>query len=176
MTNGRRIAGRGGSDVHHQQGLESMILNVGNPTTWIRARERTAGAILEALEAGHVSISYAPMAERIDFTADANGDGKYEAVIGSNIASSGERMEFRVEIIGFREGATYDVTIIKNGAIFRELQLDQSSVTFEDAPAAGARCYYRLEVRGETPEAPTDYQSLYGGLIAMTGAIYVGYD
>jgi hypothetical protein len=175
-SNGRRIAGRGGSDVHHQEGLESMILNVGNPTTWIRARERTGAAVLEALKAGHVSISYAPAAERIDFTADADGDRTYEAVIGSNIASRGSPIEFRIEIVGFRPGAAYNVTVIKNGAILQELALDRASATFIDAPAAGARAYYRLEVRGETPEAPTAYLSLYGGLIAITNPIYVGYE
>ena len=176
LTNGRRIAGRGGSDVHHQEGLESMLLNVGNPTTWIRARERTGAAVMEALKAGHVSISYAPAAERIDFTADADGDGTYEAVIGSNVASRGAPIEFRIEIVGFRAGAAYGVTVIKDGGVFQELALDRASATFTDAPAAGARAYYRLEVRGETPEAPTAYLSLYGGLIAITNPIYVGYD
>jgi hypothetical protein len=176
LTNGRRIAGRGGSDVHHQEGLESMILNVGNPTTWIRARERTGAAVIEALKAGRVSISYAPAAERVDFTADADGDRTYEAVIGSNIASRGAPIEFRIEIMGFRPGAAYNVTVIKDGATFQELVLDRASATFTDAPAAGARAYYRLEVSGETPEAPTPYLSLYGGLIAITNPIYVGYE
>jgi hypothetical protein len=176
LTNGHRIAGRGGSDVHHQEGFESAILNVGNPTTWVRARERSAPAVLEGLKAGAVSISYAPLAERVELFADADGDAEHEAVIGSNLPSLGRRIDFRIEISGFRKGALYDVTVIKNGAVFLELEVDRPSVTFDDTPEAGARAYYRLEVRGETPEAPADYTGLYAGLIAITNPIYVGYD
>ncbi len=176
MTNGRRIAGRGGSDVHHQTGFESMVLNVGNPTTWIRARERSVPAILEALKAGAVSVSYAPLAERVELLADADGDGKPEAVIGSNLPSLGRRIDFRIEIAGFRDGSSYAVTVIKNGEVFRELAVDQPSAVFDDTPEAGTRAYYRLEVRGETPEAPAAYVALYAGLIAITNPIYVGYD
>ncbi|HMJ09786.1 MAG TPA: CehA/McbA family metallohydrolase [Polyangiaceae bacterium] len=176
LSNGRRIPGRGGSDVHHQQGPESTILNVGNPTTWIRARSRSAESILEALAAGHVSISYAPLAERIDFTADADGDGEHEMIMGENLVSRGKSIEFRVEIAGFRDGATYRVTVIKNGARFREVALTQPSTTFEDTPAKGERAYYRVEVRGDTPEVPSNFAALYAGLIGMTNPIYVGYE
>ena len=176
LSAGRRITGRGGSDVHHQQGPESMILNVGNPTTWIYARERSPSAVLEALEAGHVSISYAPGAERIDLTADADGDGNYEAIVGSNLKSRGKRIEFRVEIVGFRSGASYDVNVVKNGAPFLQLRQSEAAVTFADAPAAGERAYYRVEVRGETPQAPADYQGVYAGWIGLTNPVYVGYD
>jgi hypothetical protein len=48
LASGRRLPARGGSDVHHQQGIESRILNVGNPTTFLYARERTAEAVLAA--------------------------------------------------------------------------------------------------------------------------------
>jgi hypothetical protein len=50
LATGRRLAARGGSDVHHQEGIESRILNVGNPTTHIFARERSAAAVIEGFE------------------------------------------------------------------------------------------------------------------------------
>ncbi len=176
LSAGRRIPGRGGSDVHHQQGPESMILNVGNPTTWIYARERAASAVLEALQAGHVSISYAPGAERIDLTADADGDRNYEAIVGSNLKSSGQGIEFRIEIVGFRSGAPYDVQVVKNGAPFLQLRQTEAALTFSDTLAAGERAYYRVEVRGETPEAPAEHRGVYAGWIGLTNPIYVGYD
>jgi hypothetical protein len=175
LSTGRRLTARGGSDVHHQQGLESRILNVGNPTTFLYARERTAEAILEALKAGRASISYAPSAERVDFTADADGDGSYETIIGDDVDGHGQAIEFRVEIVGFREGSRYEIRAIKDGAPFQSWQVDSPVVTFADAPPAGQRAYYRVEVRGSVPDAPAEFATLYGDLVAMSNPIYVSF-
>ena len=175
LAGGRRLSARGGSDVHHQQGVESMILNVGNPTSFIFSRERTREAILEALKAGHVSISYAPSAERVDLVADADGDGIFETIIGDNIDGQGQTIRFRIEIVGFRAGSTYDVTVLKDGATFQSSHLDSAELQFEDTPAAGQRAYYRVEVRGAVPDAPPNFAGLYGDFIAMTNPIYVSF-
>lgn len=175
LAGGRRLSGRGGSDVHHQQGVESTILNVGNPTTFIFSRKRTAAAILEALKAGHVSISYAPSAERIDFEADADGDQTFETIVGDNIDGTGQTIRFRIEIVGFRAGSTYEVTVLKDGATFRSWRLDSPEQQFEDTPAAGARAYYRVEVRGAVPDSPAEFAFVYGDFIAMTNPIYVSF-
>src|SRR5581483_12011313 len=162
LQGGRRLTARGGSDVHHQEGVESTILNVGNPTTHVFARERTARAILDALQAGHVSISYAPAAERLDFTADADGDGRFEPIVGDDVD-------------GFRPGAPYEVEVLKDGEPFLVEQVDEAVLTFSDATPAGRRAYYRVELRGEVPLAPPSFAVLYGDFIAMTNPIYVGF-
>lgn len=175
LTGGRRLSARGGSDVHHQQGFESMVLNVGNPTTFIYSRERTSAAVLEALKAGHVSISYAPSAERVDFVADADSDGIFETIIGGNIDGKGQTIRFRIEIVGFRAGAPYDVSVFKDGVLFQSAQLDSPELQFDDTPAAGQRAYYRVEVRGDVPEAPVGFAAPYGDFVAMTNPIYVSF-
>ena len=48
--------------------------STGIMTTWVYAEERTAEGILAGIQSGHVTISYAPSAARIDFSADADSD------------------------------------------------------------------------------------------------------
>ena len=176
LLTGRRLAVRGGSDSHHQHDLESTLFNIGNPTTWIHSRAKTAEAILESLKAGHVSISYAATAERADFTADVDADGAYETIVGDNVRPvDGKAISFKIEIARFRANVTYNVTVFKNGTSFKNWQLTTASVTFEDMPAAGERAYYRVEVRGPTSDAPIVSSVAFGDYIALTNPIYVSF-
>jgi hypothetical protein len=99
LQGGRRIAGVGGSDTHQLEGYQSRFFGLGNPTTWVCAALREADEILGAIKAGHVSISYAPDALRLNFEADADGDGTYEKMMGDNIPTTGQTIRFRAEII-----------------------------------------------------------------------------
>jgi hypothetical protein len=176
LLGGRRLAVRGGSDSHHQHDLESTLFNIGNPTTWIYARAKTGDAVLEGLKAGHVSVSYAATAERIDFTADVDADGTFETVIGDNVRPlDGKSIRFKIEIAGFRATSTYNVTVFKNGTSFKNWQLTTASVTFEDAPAASERAYYRVEVRGPTSDAPIISGIAFGDFVALTNPIFVAF-
>ncbi len=55
----------------------------------------------------------------------------------------------------------------------RKLSAVRSKMT---TAQAGERAYCRVEVRGETPEAPADFQNVYANLIGITNAPPVGYD
>jgi hypothetical protein len=99
LQNGRRIAGVGGSDTHQLEGYQARLFGLGNPTTWVCAKVLDADQILGAIKAGHVSMSYAPDAVRVDFEADADGDGIYETMMGDNIPARGQTIKFRAEII-----------------------------------------------------------------------------
>jgi hypothetical protein len=176
LQSGRKLAARGASDSHHQHDLESTLFNTGNPTTWIYSRAKTGEALLEGLKAGHVSVSYAATAERIDFTADVDGDGAYETIVGDNVRpETGKAIRFKIDIAGFRATSTYNVTVFKNGVSFKTWQLTTSSVTFEDAPPAGERAYYRVEVRGPTSDAPIVSAIAFGDFIALTNPIFVSF-
>jgi hypothetical protein len=175
LLSGRRMPARGGSDSHHQQSAESLLFNLGNPTTWVRAHARTGEAVLEAIAAGRMALSYAPDGERLDLTADGDGDGFFEAQIGDNLKADGEPLRFRIHIQGHRSGAPYDLTVIKNGDTLMTLKAEGPSVDFEDTPAAGARSYYRIELRGETPRAPVVSSLGFGGFVGLTNPIYVGF-
>jgi len=176
LLTGRRLAMRGGSDSHHQHDFESTLFNIGNPTTWIHSRAKNAVAILEALKAGHVSVSYAATGERADFVADVDADGAYETIVGDNVRPvDGRAIRFKIEIVGFRATSTYNVTVFKNGVSFRNWQLTSPSVTFEDMPVTGERAYYRVELRGPTSDAPLVSSIAFGDYIALTNPIYVSF-
>lgn len=175
LMQGRRLTARGGSDCHHQTGIEAMIFNVGNPTTWVRARDRSGAAVLEALAAGHVSIGNAPTSERIELTADANGDGGFETLMGDNVPANGEPLTLRVRIEGFRRGAPYEIRVIKDGVVWRTVEARRAVTTFTDTRESGQRAYYRVEVRGETPELTPAGNALGGGFVGMTNPVYVGF-
>lgn len=100
LVSGRRVPGVGGSDTHQLEGFQSRFFGHGNPTTWVYAEELSGEGILNGIAEGHVSISYAPDAVRLDFEADADGDGCYETMMGDNISESGKLIKFRVEIVG----------------------------------------------------------------------------
>jgi hypothetical protein len=173
---GRRLGVRGGSDSHHQHDLESTLFNTGNPTTWIYARAKTGEALLEGLKAGHVSVSYAATAERVDFTGDVDADGTFETIVGDNVRPvDGKAIRFKIDISGYRAATTYNVTVFKNGVSFKTWQLNAASVTFDDAPLSGERAYYRVEVRGPTSDAPILSSIAFGDFIALTNPIYVSF-
>ncbi len=98
LKSGRRITGVGGSDTHHLKDWMSLFFGHGNPTTWVYAEEKTADALLAGIRKGHVSISYAPFAARLDFMADADGDGEYELMMGDNaVHAPGQEISFKVQ-------------------------------------------------------------------------------
>ncbi|MBO6940397.1 MAG: PHP domain-containing protein [Deltaproteobacteria bacterium] len=172
LAEGRRITARGGSDNHHQETSEADLFNLGNPTTWVLAEGRTPEAVIAALNGGHATVSYAPSAERIDFTADADGDGVAETVVGDSVPVG--ELDFRLVITGARAGATYALRVVKNGATFLEREVGADPVTFSDTPTE--RSSYRVEVRGEVPDAPSAGAILFGDMVALSNPIYVGFD
>lgn len=179
LNSGRHLAARGGSDCHHQHTYEALVFNVGNPTTWVYASAPKGGAVLAALKAGNASISYAPTAERVVLAADTDRDGGYETLMGDDAAATGNPVDFRISIDNARALAAYRITVIKNGETFLEKTvIGEDHLDFTDAPAAGTHSYYRVELRGTTPEAPLTGQLLgfYGDVIAFTNPVYFGYD
>jgi len=85
LLSGRRIPGLGGSDTHQLKGFEAIFLRHAEPTTWVFAQEPSADALLAAIEAGRVSVSHEPAGPRIDFVADTDEDGIYDAMMGDNV-------------------------------------------------------------------------------------------
>jgi hypothetical protein len=63
----------------------------------------------------------------------------------------------------------------KDGASFASFELDSPAVTFTDAPPAGQRAFYRVELHGAVPLAPAEFAGLYGDMIAMSNPIYVSF-
>lgn len=179
LKSGRKLTGRGGSDAHHHYTAapadwttniyQSVVNNVGTPTTWVYARERSSAAVVEALTQGRVAVSARPGSERIELYADTDADGAMDLMMGDIATATGAPVVFRVDIVG---GAglvpLYTVNVIKNGDELLSMQTLTRSVSFTDTPAAGERSYYRVEVQG----LPTLYPQVPGAVV--TGGLMIG--
>ena len=61
----------GGSDYHCPAGADTNFLRLGQPTTWVKATERSVPAVLDAIRAGRVSISAHPKGPLLDLRGAA---------------------------------------------------------------------------------------------------------
>lgn len=191
LKSGRRIAANGGSDSHHgypdtpgneadPNNIQSGGNNVGTPTTWVYAREKSAEAVVAALKAGRTSVSANPLAPRVEFTADLDRDGTPDALMGDNVQATGAVVNFRVQLAGGLANAPYMVTVTKDGAEFGSFTTSGSPpiASFSDTPDAAARSYYRVLVQG----APTAYpqipasSALSGNMVGLSSAITFNFD
>lgn len=189
LKSGRRLTARGGSDAHHNAMIsptewttnffEGYANFVGTPTTWVYARERSAEAVIGALDNGRVSVSANPLAERVELYADIDADGEMDLMMGDNARSRGEPVTFRIDLVGGNGLIPlYTVVITKDGAEFDRFTTAARSIEFSDTPSADARSYYRVEVQG----LPTLYPQVPGSvltsarMIALSNPIYFNFD
>jgi hypothetical protein len=191
LRSGRKLTGRGGSDSHHgtpatpdkatKNSMERTANYVGTPTTWVFARARTREAVVEALTNGRVAISANPRDPRVELTADRDGDGRPDMMMGDNALATGRPVRFTVRLVGGGVAdAAYHVRVIRNGEKFGEYDASAARpvVTFDDTPPAHQRSYYRVEVRG--PQAPyaevPKATALSGDMIGLSNPIFFGFD
>lgn len=192
LRSGRKIIGRGGSDAHHgapetpaqatRNSPEAYANYVGTPTTWVFARARTADAVVEALTNGRVSVSANPYAPRAELTADLDGDGRTDVMMGDNARPTGMPVRFRLQLVGaaIPADAVYAVKVVKDGQPFGTFEAKGSSpvVEFTDAPAAQGRTYYRAEVEGPStpyPQVP-GAASFSKPMVALTNPLFFNFD
>lgn len=178
LKSGRRLAGRGGSDSHHSFSadpatwtanvFESAFNDLGTPTTWVYARERSAEGVVRGLDSGRVAVSAAPGGARVEFYADRDGDGAMDMMMGDVAKASGQPVNFRVDIVGGEaQLGLYTVKVVKDGAEFGSYQSAGASVSFSDTPVAGQRSYYRVEVQG----LPAPYPQVPGAALLSAGMV-----
>ena len=189
LRTGRRMTGRGGSDSHHglpkpdpasfnQNSYQPLVNGLGTPTTWVRTKDRSAESILDAINAGRVSISATPTSPRLVFTASINTAGKDTHGMGDLISLKEDKtVTFTVSLenVSVPVGA-FVVSIISEGESIATLQMapGQTSVTFTDKPFSTKRRYYRATLQGASnadPNAPLSFL-LSTPMVAMTNPIY----
>lgn len=188
LKSGRPLTARGGSDAHHTlaaglaannpNGLQQGGNYVGTPTTWVYAAERSAEALVTALTRGRASISANPYAERVEFFADTDGDGRDDLMMGDIGTASGDEVAFRIVLSGGTlPFNTYVVTVVRDGGEFLTLRGPGPEFQFTDTPPAGERRYYRVSVTGlptPYPQVPVS-AALSGTMIALSNPIYFDY-
>lgn len=191
LSSGRMMTGRGGSDAHHgtptaaekpgANTYQAEFNYVGTPTTWVFASERSLTAIIDALNHGKVSVSSNPFAPRVEFYADAKGNGKFDMMMGDNTVSTGKPVKFQVQLTGnLLADENYTVTVIKNGRKLNSFQLksEMPVATFTDTPELNGRSYYRVTVEGKNtpyPQVPKS-MALSENMIALSNPIYFNFD
>jgi hypothetical protein len=181
LEEGSRPTMVGGSDSHtHQPGWQTLYNDVGHPTTWVYARDRSAKEILKGIKEGRTFISTSPDGPFLEFLADTYYDAdapqhvEYEVMTGGTIPerSYGKDVYFIARIRG--ASVPSGVLIIKNGAPFKYsmgLSADYN-VSFTDKPEAGD--YYRVELRQiANPDSTNPIGELLQGFIAaITNPIF----
>jgi hypothetical protein len=187
LSSGRKIAARGGSDSHHgtvsgsteRRAIEATANNIGTPTTWVFAPARTREAVIAAIGRGRVSISANPYAPRVELTADVNGDGKADMLMGDNAKAPTGPVRFTVRLAGQRQDGAYHVRVVKNAELFATLDIGaDGSVGLTDTPDAESRSYYRVEVEGPQTPYPgvENFTKAAGPMVAISNPIFFNFD
>ncbi len=190
LSVGRRITAIGGSDSHHgyptnlagigQNSYQRGGNYVGTPTTWAFARSRDGDAVIGAFRNGRVSVSVNPNSPRVELFADVTGDGEPDLMMGDNARADGAPVRFIIRLENLPAlPAPYSATVIRNGVEFDTFFFTpgQAVVTFEDAPSASERTYYRVKVTGVPalfPEVPVS-SLLSVNMVALSNPIYFNF-
>ncbi|TMB97802.1 MAG: hypothetical protein E6J42_07180 [Chloroflexi bacterium] len=167
LRQGERVVAVGGSDTHsippapprHPHGLAE-------PTTWVfvdgsatpslparpevlvgRAERSTdEGAILDAIRKGHVFVSDAPNGAHLILTADEDGDGRFEKMMGDTVeAPEGKPVDFRVQVRG---GMDRRLWLISDGVPIDIIPLSHVDTDYRFSLEPAGRSYLRAELRG----------------------------
>jgi hypothetical protein len=141
LASGRHIAAVGGGDSHY-------LILPGNPTTLVFASDRTPAAICEAVRKGRTMVARAPDAPVLEFTADRDGDGIFESIVGDSLPL-GRAVTFKIHVRDAEDGK---LELVKNGRIIQQWQVTGGDfeVTYADAAATPSwyrvNCYERLDM------------------------------
>lgn len=148
LRRGERVVAVGGSDVHSIPPQRPMHPHgLGNPCTWVRTRGGPSEAsILDGIRRGHVSICDDPNGAQLILTADENGDGRFEKMMGDTVeATEGQRVSFRVWTNG---GSDRRLWLICDGLPLDVIPLDRPEVMHTFSLELSGRGYVRAELRG----------------------------
>jgi hypothetical protein len=141
LRGGRRLTAVGGSDYHCPSSEETGFLRLGQPTTWVKAAERSVNGILAAIRAGRTCISALPSGPRFDLQA-TTPDGT--AQMGQLLSPQVQPVRVTVGVAG---GAGFALHLITEEGVVHKLLLgaEQQTITVEIA----ARRYIRAELVGD---------------------------
>ncbi|MCB0125038.1 MAG: CehA/McbA family metallohydrolase, partial [Caldilineaceae bacterium] len=118
LVEGHVLHAVGGSDYHCPAGEETNLLRLGQPTTWVLAKERSHRGILEALYAGRATMSAHPQGPRLLLAATADA---HSALMGESLlVAAGEQFDTTVTVWN---GAGYELQIVADGQVVKQESL-----------------------------------------------------
>jgi hypothetical protein len=170
LREGHRLTAVGGSDIH-QPPFDGQVgyLAVGEPCTWVHADELSETGVLAGVKAGHVFISGDPSGPRLFLTADVDGDGRYEAMMGDEVrAPAGASVRLRCRVEG-AAGCQLRVCSTEGDGVAAIEEVTADDFTYEWAAKVEGEAFFRAEVM-HWPEPP------HVVMRALTNPIYVSVD
>ncbi len=148
LRRGERVIAVGGSDVHSIPPQRPMHPHgLGNPCTWVYTEGAPSeNSILEGIRRGHVFINDDPNGAQLILTADEDGDGKFEKMMGDTVeAAEGQQVSFRVATTGGMERRLW---LVCDGLPLEIIPLDRPEVVHTFSLELSGRSYVRAELRG----------------------------
>jgi hypothetical protein len=144
LNEGRRLPAVGGSDYHCPSGEDTNFLRLGQPTTWVKAHERSAAGILEALVTGRTCISAMPEGPRLEISASADGR---TAGMGETIAPGADgKIVVRVEVL---DGRGHILRLVADGKSVHEVAVQEERATVDIELVV--QTYVRAELVADMP-------------------------
>jgi hypothetical protein len=149
LARGDKVAALGGSDRH-------KLLPPGYPTTWVLAPGNTQAEVLAAVRAGRTMVTQGPEGPLVDFEADGDGDGVFEATLGDELGVGTASLRVRVQ--GADGGL---LRLFRDRHVQREVPIVGPDFTLTEPAVTQAGQWYRVEVL-----LPIDWTIPYSGLAA----------
>jgi hypothetical protein len=151
LAQGRKVAAIAAADFHQApQRLDA-------PCTLVWASAKTQDALLAGIRAGRTVLVNGPRDARLELTADADGDGRFEAMVGDTVRKASR---FRVRVTGGR-GLALTLRRGTEVRLAREVPSDDWSTEVDGVGGLGSPFVFaRLDGMAAT-------------LRAMTSAIYL---
>ncbi len=130
LAEGRRLVAVCGSDVHRPHDY----IKHGWPTAWVWSASNTGGAILAAIDHGHITMSYAPFGPRAELCCGAALAGDEVDVV--------DELSIAVE----RAEAGDTVHVVTEHGVEQQYRIRDSTQRWLNTWRPPARRFYRLEV------------------------------
>jgi hypothetical protein len=148
LAEGERVVGVGGSDCHSvPPARPTHPHGPGEPTTWVYViGPLSEKAVLEAIGRGHVFISEDPGGPFLTLSADIDGDGRFEHMMGDTLeVPEGSRVTIRVQYRGL---AGKRLRLLRGREVMEEAALETEEVTRDLPLVVSEPGYLRAEVKG----------------------------
>jgi len=148
LRQGRRVVAVGGSDKHVAPFTgETSPYDLGTPTTWVYVEELSTAGILADIRAGHVFISADPQGPELYLTADADGDGLCEAMMGDEvIVAAGQTVMLRAQAVG---GSGLVLRIVSGEGV-ESVPIESDDFIYQWQAWPNGATFYRLELAEPT--------------------------
>lgn len=160
LNRGMKKAIVGGGDRH-------MLVFPGLPTTRVFAPDQSRDALLRGVREARTWVGSWNGPE-VEFTADADGDGVYESIIGDSVPL-GVAVRYRLRV---RNAVNGRVDVVRNGQTTLQFAILTQDDTYDWTDTATSRTWTRVDVFERVDWNRPQGQSFQ--LLALTGQLFGG--